>query len=72
MYEDRCSHSCSEVGGACGKVSVLFMNSEFLTFGSYAFFNLSNKFGKSFENLVNVSSLLHGNDSKLIFFVDPD
>lgn len=27
---------------------------------------------KSLENLSNIRSLLHGNDSQLIFFIDPD
>jgi len=28
--------------------------------------------GESFENFFNVSTVLHGNDSELIFFVHPD
>ena len=35
-------------------------------------FDLSSTDGKSGEDFTNVSSFFHGNDSELIFFIDPD
>jgi hypothetical protein len=40
--------------------------------GEFGFlFNVSASSAESFEDSVEVSSLLHGNNSELIFFVDP-
>ena len=35
-------------------------------------FDFSSCNGKSFKDLADVGALLHGDDSELIFFVDPD
>jgi hypothetical protein len=48
------------------------VDGEFFSFSCDYVFNLFNKFGKSFENFIDISSLLHTDDSKLIFFIDPD
>ena len=61
------SECSSEVGWARGNVT------EMLVVGKLADgFNLGGGSAESVEDLNNSSSLLHGDDSKLIFFVDPD
>jgi hypothetical protein len=40
--------------------------------GEFGFlFNVSASSAESFEDSVEISSLLHGNNSELIFFIDP-
>ena len=44
-----------------------------LIIGELSFlFDLTSSDRESFENLLDVGALLHGDNSKLIFFVDPD
>jgi len=61
------SQSSSEIGWAWGDVTKMVIMSE-LSF----FLNSSSSNCKSRENSSDISSLLHGDDSELIFLVDPD
>ena len=38
----------------------------------YNSFNMRGSSTKSFKDLINIGSWLHGNNSKLIFLIDPD
>jgi len=72
MHQNACSHTGSQIWGTSWKVTILFVNGEILSFGSYTFFYLSNKFRESFKDLVNISTLLHTDNSELIFFIYPN
>ena len=61
------SQGGTEVGGAGGDVTEVIVVSELADL-----LNLSGSSAKSVENFLDTSSLLHGDDSELIFFVDPD
>ena len=62
----RCSQTSTHVGWAGGDVT------EVLVIGEFGLlFDLTSGDGKSLENLKDVRSLLHGNDSELILFVNP-
>ena len=63
---DRGSQSGTHVGWAGGDVTEVLIISEF----SFLL-NLSSGDRESLENLENVRSLLHGNDSELILLVNP-
>jgi len=61
------SETSSHVGWASGNVS------EMLVVGEFCFLlNLVGTVGKSSKNLLNVGTLLHGDNSELILFVNPD
>ena len=64
---NRCSQGSSKISWAWGDVTEVVIMSE-LSF----FLDSGGSNCKSRENSSNVSSLLHGDDSKLIFLVDPD
>lgn len=66
MDVNRCPQSGAEVGWAGGDVAGLRGMSEL---GDL--FNLASCLAKSCEDLSNVRSLLHRNDSQLILFVHP-
>ena len=61
------SQGSSQVGGAAGNVTEVSVVGEL-----GKLLNVSGCAGKSVEHLVEVSTLLQGNDSELILFVDPD
>ena len=62
----RCAHACSQVGGARGDVTKM------LIIGKLGdLFDLGSGSGETFEDLSNVGAHLHGDDTELIFFVDP-
>jgi len=64
---DRSTDSGSQVGGAEGEPSETLVTSEWdLGFDGLDTLN------KTFQNLSNVSTVLHGDDTEVIFFVDPD
>jgi len=64
---NRGSQGSSEVGRAGSDVAKAFIMSE-----SCDFLNISGSCGKSSEDGSNISTLLHRNNSQLVFFVDPD
>jgi hypothetical protein len=64
---DRCSQGSSEVGWAGSDVTETFIVSE-----SSDRLNLSGGCSKSRENSSNISTLLHRNNSQLIFFINPN
>jgi len=61
------SESSSKVGWASGDITKMFIISE-LSF----LFNKTSSGRESLENSSDVGSCLHGDNSKLIFFVNPD
>ena len=63
---DGSAETGSEVGGAGGDVAEVVVVSE-LSLP----LNASNTSGKSLEDLTDVRARLHGDDSELIFLVDP-
>jgi len=64
---NRGSETSSHVGWASGNVSEMFVISEFCFL-----LNLVGTIGKSSENFLDVGTLLHGDNSELILFVNPD
>lgn len=64
---DGSAESSAEVGGAGGDVTEMVVVSE-LADG----LNVSGSAGKAVEHGVDIGTLLHGDDTELIFFVDPD
>jgi len=65
---DGGSHGGTEVSWARGDVTEMIIMSEFNIGG----FEMSNGSAESIENLNDTSSILHGDDSELILFVNPD
>ena len=63
----RSSERCSKVGWARSDVTKMIVMSEF-----GMCLDLSSSNGKSTENSSDISSLLHGDNSELILFVDPN
>ena len=61
------SHGGTEVGWARGDVTEMAIVSEFADL-----LDLGGGSAESVEDFLDTSSLLHRDDSKLIFFVDPD
>lgn len=64
---DGGSHRSAKVSWARGDVAEMFVMGE-----GHVFFNLLGCATKPIENFFDTSSWLHGNDSKLIFFVNPN
>jgi hypothetical protein len=62
------SHGGTKVGWARGDVTKMLIMGEFNISG----LEMSNGSAESIENFNDTSSILHGNDSELILFVDPD
>jgi len=70
---DRCSHTSSKIGWAGVDVAVLRVKAEVLA--RLLLDRVSNSLdtlGKSFKDSSDITSHLHGNDTELIFFIDPD
>jgi len=65
---DGGSHGGTKVGWARGDVTEMVVVGEFNIGG----LEMCNGSAESIENLNDTSSILHGNDSQLILFVDPD
>jgi len=64
---NRSSETSSHVGWAGGNVSEMFVIGEFCFL-----LNLVGTISKSSENLLDVGTLLHGDNSELILFVNPN
>jgi hypothetical protein len=64
---DGSAESCAEVGGAGGDVTEMIIVSELADV-----FNVSGGAGKAVEHGVDIGTLLHGDDTELILFVNPD
>jgi len=64
---DGSAESCAEVSGAGGDVTEMVVMSE-LADG----LNVGGGAGETLENGVDIGTLLHGDDTELIFFIDPD
>jgi hypothetical protein len=64
---NRSSETSSHVGWASGNVSEMFVIGEFCFL-----LNLVSTISKSSENLLDVGTLLHGDNSELILFVNPN
>merc|ERR1712212_1402987 len=70
---DGGSHASSKIGWAGVNVTELFGQLEVLAgFSLDGVLYSLNTSGQSFEYTSYTTSLLHGNDSELIFFIDPD
>jgi len=70
---DRGSHSSSKIGGARVNVSILGIKAEVLS--RLLLYTLSNSLDtscKSLKDSLNISTLLHGDNSELILLIDPD
>ena len=67
MDMNRCSHCSSKVGWAGCDVTKMVIICEFSNL-----LNFGLSINKSLEYLFDVGSWLHGNNSELILFVDPD
>merc|ERR1712110_62262 len=70
---DGCSHASSKIGWARVNITELFGQLEVLAgFSLNGVLYSLNTSGQSFENTLDITSLLHGNDSELILFINPD
>ena len=70
---DRGSHTSAEVSGAGVNVAVLLIQTEVLP--GLVLNRVANGLdasGKSFKDALDISALLHGDDSELILLIDPD
>ena len=61
------SHGCSAIGWTWGNVTKMVIMSELDNL-----LDISSTSWKSFENSSDISTWLHGNNSELIFFVNPN
>jgi hypothetical protein len=64
---DGSAHTSAQVGGAVGDVTEMLIRGELSVL-----FDFSGSDGQTFEHLADVGTLLHGDDTELILFVDPD
>ena len=70
---DGGSHAGSKIGWAGVNITELFGQLEVLAgFSLDGVLYSLNTSGQSFEYTLYITTLLHGNDSELIFFIDPD
>merc|ERR1719499_1535386 len=70
---DGGSHASSKIGWARVNVTELFGQLEVLAgFSLDGVLYSLNTSGQSFEYTLNITTLLHGDDSELILFIDPD
>jgi len=70
---DRGSHTSTKIGGAGVDVAVLFrVGVVFARFSLDRFLNSLDTTGKTAEDSLDVTSLLHGDNSGLIFLIDPE
>merc|ERR1712152_389 len=70
---DRGSHTSSKIGGAGMNISILGIKAEVLS--RLLLHTVSNSFdtsGKPLKDSLDISSLLHRDDSELILLIDPD
>jgi len=69
---NRGTHASSKIGWAGVDVSVLLRESIHLTRLSLdRGFNCSNSAGKTFKDTLDITTLLHGNDTGLVLLIDP-
>jgi hypothetical protein len=64
---DGSAHTSAQVGGAVGDITEMVIRSEL-----GLLFDFSGSDGETFEHLADVGTLLHGDDTELILFVNPD
>merc|ERR1719210_976367 len=70
---DRCSHASTKIGGAGMNITILLIKAEALArFLHDRVSNGLDTLGKSLKDTLDITTILHGDDSKLIFFIDPD
>merc|ERR1719239_1994823 len=70
---NRCPHASAKVGGAGVDVAVLLIQTEVLArLLLDGLLDGLDTLGKPGEDLLHISSLLHGDDAELILLVDPD
>merc|ERR1712110_214024 len=70
---DGCSHASSKIGWARVNITELLGQLEVLAgFSLNGVLYSLNTSGQSFENTLDITSLLHGNDSELILLINPD
>jgi len=70
---DRCSHTSTQVSRARVNVTILFVQTEvFARLFLNRFLDSLDTSSKSLKYSLNITSLLHGNDTELIFFINPD
>merc|ERR1712110_759879 len=70
---DGCSHASSKIGWARVNITELLGQLEVLAgFSLDGVLYSLNTSGQSFENTLDITSLLHGNDSELILLINPD
>jgi len=70
---DRCSHSSTKIGWARVDVTILGIKTEVLS--RFLLDRVTNSLDsscKSLKDTLDITSLLHGDDSELILFIDPD
>merc|ERR1719312_1260111 len=70
---DRCSHSCTKIGWAGMDISVFLIQHE--SFSTFSFHRISYGLdtpSQSFENSQHITTFLHGDNSKLVLFIDPN
>merc|ERR1719270_2218497 len=70
---DRCSHTSSKIGWTGVNVTILGIKAEVLSrfFLDRVSHSLDTS-SKSLKNTLDIPTLLHGDDSKLILFIDPN
>jgi hypothetical protein len=70
---DRGAHAGAQVGGARVDVSKLGGDLEVLArFSLDGFSDSLDTLGKTLKDTLDITALLHGNDTELIFLIDPD
>ena len=70
---DGGTHASAQVGGARVNVTELGGEQEVLArFSLDGFTDSGNTLGESLEDSLDITSLLHGDDTELIFLIDPD
>merc|ERR1719204_1464830 len=70
---DRCSHSSTKIGWARVDVTILGIKAEVLS--RFLLDRVTNSLDsscKSLKDTLDITSLLHGDNSELILFIDPD
>merc|ERR1719356_550363 len=70
---DRCSHASTKIGGAGMNVTILLIQAEALArFLHDRVSNSLDTLGKSLKDTLDITTILHRDDSQLVFFIDPD
>merc|ERR1712142_1067397 len=70
---DRSSHTSSKVGWAGMNITILLIKAEALARLLHdRVSNSLDTLGKSLKDPLDITTILHGDDSKLVLFIDPD